>query len=113
MVRFSGRLVVLVAIALIVSSVQCAAACTPVSCVDPQPPCHHHKQAPANQKPASCAHELVPATIVQSFHADVLFSSEVVDARFISGVLVSLEMPAIRDVSPPGPDSSPPSVLRI
>jgi hypothetical protein len=74
-----AKVVVLVALALIVSSVQCAAACTPASCA-PQPPCHHHKQAPK----ADC-HELVPATTVQSFVVSVLFSAEPVSASPVAG----------------------------
>jgi hypothetical protein len=102
------RLVVLVAVALIVSSVQCAAACTPVSCVDPQPPCHHHKP-----QPASCSHELVPATNVQSFHAGVVFSLEAVDAQFIPALLMPPEDSTVRNISSPDPPSNPPSILRI
>jgi hypothetical protein len=73
-----AKVVVLVVLALIVSSVQCAAACTPVSSA-PQPPCHHHKQAPK----ASC-HELVPATTGQTFVINVLFSIEPVDPSPVS-----------------------------
>lgn len=74
-----AKVVLLVLLALIVSSVQCAAACTPVSSA-PLPPCHHHKQAPK----ASC-HELVPATTVQSFALSVLFFTEPSDAALVSG----------------------------
>jgi hypothetical protein len=74
-----AKVVVLIALALIVSSVQCAAASTPVSCA-PQPPCHHHKQSPK----ADC-HELVPATTVQSFVVSILFSTEPVDASPVAG----------------------------
>lgn len=111
--KFSSVTVVLVAIVLIVSSVQCAAACTPVPCANPQPPCHHHKQAPSNQKTAACSHELVPATTVQSSVASVLFSSESVDAPFAAGALVSLDVPLVPDASPPSLNSGLPSVLRI
>jgi hypothetical protein len=78
------KVVLLLALALIVSSVQCAAACTPVSCA-PQPPCHHHKQAPK----ADC-HELIPATTVQAFVVDVLFLAEPVDASPVSGSTIQI-----------------------
>ena len=109
MVRFSARTVVLVALALIVSSVQCAAACTPVSCEHPQPPCHHHKPAPANQKSA-CSHELVPATVQPS---TISISLDTVDAPFIAGVFVSPDLPVVQNQSPPGVTVPLSSVLKI
>jgi hypothetical protein len=98
-----AKFVLLVALALVVSSVQCAAACTPVSCA-PQPPCHHHKQAAK----ADC-HELVPATTVQSFVVSVLFSTEPVDASPVSGPSIQIT----QDPYQPLLTGPPLTVLRI
>jgi len=86
---------VLVAIALVIVSVQCAAACTPVSSA--QPPCHHHHQAPA------CKHELVPATIVPSVAIGASFLSHRVDALLAVLDLASFDTSAIENPSPPVP----------
>ena len=109
MVRFSG---LAVALMIIVSSVQCAAACTPVACGDPPSPCHHHKQAPANQKTASCAHELVQAVTNQS-SADIAFSSAPIETSFVPGALVRSNIELIQDPSPPGLTVPPLTILRI
>jgi hypothetical protein len=88
-----AKVVLLVALALIVSSVQCAAACTPASYGAPQPPCHHHKQAPK----ASC-HELVPATTVQSFVVSMLFSAEPVDAAPVTETRITIAQDPHRSI---------------
>ncbi len=95
----------LLALALVVGSVQCASACTPAASA--QPPCHHHKQAPA------CAHELVPATIVQSYVASVSFQSEALNPQPIIGATIILTAPSMQDPSPPGPTAPPVTILRI
>jgi hypothetical protein len=95
----------LVAIALAIVSVECAAACTPVACA--QPPCHHHQQAPA------CKHELVPATIVPSVVIGACLSSQAVDAPLVLGNLASFYTPTIENPSPPGPPAPLLRVLRI
>jgi len=97
------KVVVFVAFALIVSSVQCAAACTPVSCA-PQPACHHHKQAPK-----TTCHELVPATTIQSFVVSVLFSTEPVDAAPVSGPSVEVTQNPYQPI----PIVPPLTILRI
>jgi hypothetical protein len=98
-----AKVVLLVALALIVSSVQCAAACTPVSSATP-PSCHHHKQAPK----ANC-HELVPATTVQFFAVSLLFSTEPVEVSPISGTGVQI----VRNPHQPILNAPPLTVLRI
>jgi hypothetical protein len=98
-----AKVVFLVLLALIGSSVQCAAACTPVSSATP-PPCHHHKQAPK----ASC-HELVPATTVQFFAVSVLFSAEPVDVAPISAT----DFQAIQNSFLPVLNVPPLTILRI
>jgi hypothetical protein len=108
MVKFSG---LAVALMMIVSSVQCAAACTPVVCGDPPAPCHHHKQAPANQKTASCAHELVQAIANQS-STGISFSSEPIEI-FDSQVPVFSTVQIIQHPSPPGLTVPPLTILRI
>src|ERR1700677_1345598 len=95
----------LVALALVLSTVQCASACTPVSARDSQPPCHHHKQAPAR-----CGQELVPATIVQPATHHVSFAAEAVETQFAPGAIVSFRIPVADHQSPPG---SPPKSLQI
>lgn len=90
-----------VALALVIGSVQCAAACTPVACA--QPPCHHHKQSPA------CTHELIPATVVQSSVMPVSFSSEAVHTSLVFFPLDSRDTSAMQE-SPPIP---PLTILRI
>lgn len=95
----------LLALALVVVSVQCAAACTPAA--GAQPACHHHKQAPA------CSHELVPATIVQSSVATVSFQSEALNPEPIIHAAVILHAPQTHDPSPPGPTVLPITILRI
>jgi hypothetical protein len=99
-----AKVVLLVALALIVSSIQCAAACTPASYGAPQPPCHHHKQPPK----ASC-HELIPATTNQPFVVSVLFSAEPVDESPISGA----DIQVLQHASPPILTVPPLTVLRI
>ena len=96
---------VLLALALVVGSVQCASACTPAGAA--QPPCHHHKQAPA------CSHELVPATIVQSYVATVSFQSEALNPQPIIGLTSVLNEPPLQDSSPPGTTVPPLTILRI
>lgn len=98
-----AKVVILVALALIVTSVQCAAACTPVSSATP-PACHHHQQAPQ----ANC-HELVPATAVQCFAVSVLFSAEPVDVAPISTTGIQ----AAQSVAPPVLTVPPLTILRI
>lgn len=95
----------LLALALVVVSVQCAAACTPAAAAPP--PCHHHKQAPA------CSHELVPATIVQSYVASVSFSSEALNPEPIVHAAAILNAPTMQDPSPPGATVPPTTILRI
>jgi hypothetical protein len=92
-----------IALVVVIASVQCAAACTPVATA--QPPCHHHKQAP------SCSHELVPATIVPSTVVDVTFSSEAIP--LVSLTFASTDTSTPIDPSPPGPPVAPPTILRI
>ena len=101
---------VLVAIMLVIVSVQCAAACTPVS--GAQPSCHHHKEAPA------CKHELVPAVLVPSVAIGTsLFSkamfSQAIDAPVVLLGFVPFDIPAIENPSPPGPPVPLLTVLRI
>jgi hypothetical protein len=94
-----------IALALVVGSVECAAACTPVASA--QPACHHHKQAP------SCTHELVPATIVQSFVVDLPSSSQALHAPTILLTLAPFDAPAFQEHSPPGPTIPQQTILRI
>ena len=95
----------LVAIALVIVSVQCAMACTPVACS--QSPCHHHKQAPA------CKHELVPATIAPSVVIGASWSSQAADEPVVLGQLSSFYTPTIENPSPPGGPVPLLTVLRI
>ena len=95
----------LVAIALVIVSVQCAAACTPVACA--QPSCHHHKEAPA------CKHELVPATIVPPVVIGTSWSSRAVDAPVVLLDFASFDTAAIENLSPPDPPVPLLTVLRI
>lgn len=68
-----GRFAVLVAFALLWSSVQCAAFCATEPCIEGistnspvEPPCHHH-QTPSNQAPAPCQHQqLAQADVPQA-----------------------------------------------
>ena len=101
MVRF------LVALALVISTVECAAACTPSSSAEPA--CHHHKKLP----PAPCSHELVPATIVQHVTVDVLISPEALVQPFTAPRLIAVSQPVLDDSSPPGPRSTSLFILRI
>lgn len=93
----------LLALALVVGSVQCAAACTPAA----QPQCPHHKQAPA------CSHELVPATIVQSSVATLSFQSEPVNPAPVIRPAAILDTPPMQDPSPPAPTVPSITILRI
>jgi hypothetical protein len=96
---------IVIALALVLGSVECAAACTPVASA--QPPCHHHKQAPA------CSHELVPATIVPSFVIDPPLPSEAVNPQTDARILISFVTSSNEDPSPPGLNVPPFAVLRI
>ncbi len=93
-----------IALALVIGSVQCAAACTPVS--HAMPACHHHKQAPP------CAHELIPATIVQISVITVPLSAEPVHTPD-ANAQVFFPISTSQDPSPPGPLFPPRTILRI
>jgi hypothetical protein len=93
-----------VALVLVIGSVQCAAACTPITSA--QPPCHHHKQAPV------CRHELIPATTVQTYVA-LEFSPEAVEVPAVIHSMGSLYAGQVQDPSPPGFVVPPLTVLRI
>jgi hypothetical protein len=95
----------LIALALVIVSVQCASACTPTA--GAQPACHHHKRA------AACAHELVPATIVPSAVTDLSFVSEPADPQWAESTFVSFAASTAQDPSPPGASVPRLSVLRI
>jgi hypothetical protein len=90
---------VLVALALVIGTVQCASACTPISSA-----CPHHKQSPPH-----CT-ELVPATPAQPF---VLFLTEAIETSFSAVAPVVLDIEAINEESPPGPHPKSPFILRI
>jgi hypothetical protein len=55
-----GRLIVVLAFALVLASTQCAALCIVGPCTDTgtepagETPCHHQHEAPDNQTPAPC-----------------------------------------------------------
>jgi hypothetical protein len=95
----------LVALALVIVSVQCAAACTPVASA--QPSCHHHKQAPA------CAHELVPATIVQTSAMDLSFSAAALPVPMVTQTVASRHVSTLENPSPPLAGVPRLTVLRI
>jgi hypothetical protein len=105
MVNWERMLKLLIALALVVGSVQCAAACTPAMAA--QPTCHHHKQAP------SCAHELIPATIVQSTVIAPSFISESVAPQLIARPFLAFYATPTHDPSPPGATVPPSTILRI
>jgi hypothetical protein len=91
---------VLVALALVIGTVQCAAACTPISSG-----CPHHKHAPATR----CT-ELIPATPAQPF---ALFLTEAVETPLSAAPPVVIDLEAVDHESPPGPHPKSPFILRI
>src|SRR5580698_3242756 len=96
----------LLALALVTGSVQCAAACTPAA--SPQPSCRHHKNAPV-----VCGHELVPAVINHSSDLHVVIPFEAIEASTIPGIPVLQHASIAKDPSPPGPSLRLMTVLRI
>ena len=92
----------LVALALVVGTVQCVIACTPIPC------CPHHKQVPAN-----CTQELIPAPLVQPLSIQLSFAAEPVAVSLIDGIFASLDVPLVHDPSPPGSTAPIPLVLKI
>ena len=121
-----GRLIVLLAFALVWSSAQCAALCTVEPCrgasgsTAGEPPCHHRHPAPANQIPAPCPHQVLQADVPQSFASTSAPPASValmdVPAAVQSGFSSVLDTSALtsHDSSPPGDQYSPGSMnLRI
>jgi hypothetical protein len=121
-----GRLIVVLAFALVLASTQCAALCIVGPCTDAattpagEPPCHHQHEVPDNQTPAPCPHQTVQADVPQAF-ASALTSLDSIAAVDIP-VVLTVEYSSISDahflpwldLSPPGPQSLPGSaILRI
>lgn len=94
---------VLIALALVIGTVQCAAACTPISSG-----CPHHKHAP----PPRCT-ELIPATPAQPFIVAVQFLTEAIKTSFSVAAPVLFDLAAVNDESPPGSHLKSPFILRI
>src|SRR5580658_5974056 len=96
-----ARFVAVLTLALLWSSIQCAAQCASEPCasqaspVTPaEPPCHHH-HAPSNQTPAPCQHrQLAQADVPQS---SVTSAPAVSIAAMIVPVVLHVELPL-----PPG-----------
>jgi hypothetical protein len=120
-----GRLILFLAFALTLSSTQCAALCVVAPCDEAgsfpadDSPCHHHHEAPDDQTPAPCPHQVVQADVPQTVHSTPASLDNIVVLDFI-GVLEtgfsSLSSPLIETchTSPPGPYFSPGStILRI
>ena len=77
MIVLKGRLGVLIVFALVLANIQCAAFCAVEPCNGSEtasapasdvPPCHQHHEAPGQQTPAPCSHQIV----VQSHAAQPL-----------------------------------------
>jgi hypothetical protein len=107
MVISEKMLRLLVALALLIATVQCASACTPVSAVSGGA-CPHHKQTSPG-----CNYELAPATAAQPSVITVAFAAEAVEIPLAGGVQVFLGMPVVEQPSPPGLQRKPPSIFRI
>jgi hypothetical protein len=121
-----GRLIVVLAFALVLSSTQCAALCIVGPCTDAattpadETPCHHQHETPDNQTPAPCPHQTIQADVPQTF-ASALTSLDHVAAMDMPVALTGEFSPLpdahflpSHDLSPPGPQSSPGfSILRI
>ena len=125
-VLFKGRLIVVLAFALVLASTQCAALCIVGPCTDAgsapvgETPCHHQHQAPDHQVPAPCPHQTVQADVPQDF-ASALTSFDNIGWMDMP-VALTVEFSPLSDahfllsheVSPPGPQSLPgSSILRI
>ena len=98
-----AKLSLILILAVLAASVQCAAACTPAA----MPHCHHHKQAPKQ----ACSNELVAANPAQAWGAAPGVAYEPLSIEPGLGALAPAAMPQALDSPPPGGRSL--SVLRI
>jgi hypothetical protein len=121
-----GRLILVLAFALVLASTQCAALCIVGPCTDAgsapagETPCHHKDEAPDNQVPAPCPHQTVQADVPQDF-ASALTSLDNIAAMDMP-VALTMEFSPLSDahflpsddLPPPGPQSlRGSSILRI
>ena len=117
---FPGRSVLLLALVLALSSVQCVASCTGKTCIEESkapPPCHHSEKAPAKDAPSICGHELILADITQAPIVRNLAQSIFTDEHFERTsfrplTVLNLEAPR-QASSPPGLAVISSTVLRI
>jgi len=91
-------------LAVLAASVQCAAACTPA--VNAMPHCHHHKQAPKQ----ACSNELVAANPAQLWFTAPGTATEPCHFEYASRMIARAATPQAFDSPPPGRSIS---VLRI
>jgi hypothetical protein len=97
------RLVILLALALVVSTVQCVSACVQDDCGAKTQPCHHHDSSPQ----AKCSHE-IPAAKTPTI-APVVTVPIVVDSVSFTTISSATHLTSPQDATPP----SPPLPLRI
>jgi hypothetical protein len=81
----------LVALFVVIATIQCASACVPVATG-----CPHHKHTPAR-----CAQELVPATVAQASTILVSFAAEPIGQLFTRFEARSFDAPPVLSPSPP------------
>ena len=118
MLTSRGTAAVLLAVTLVATNFQCMITCARNTCntaratagtsTADRPPCHHHRDAPGKQNPASCSQQPFLAGTAQT---------QVVQVSFPDACLAALPVPAVRcfrqllfgNVLPPRA-TSPPSL---
>lgn len=124
----TGKLTILLAMALVFGQLQCAAGCTVSACDLTQlseagshnmPPCHRHDTDSSKNNPASsCSHGFVIASVAgfsaaQTHVAAPLVAILSVRPEMNPRALVSGNESAVLTTSPPGSGGPSPLVLRI
>lgn len=123
MAFFKGRLVALMAFALVWSSAQCVASCANgpsagAGTASTEPPCHHHR-GPSNQTSVYCSQPLpqadvpLPLLALTSHAGIVAINVAVVPFIRIPPLTAAAALPMIDVLRPPGLAVPPVLVLRI
>lgn len=121
---FKGRLIALLAFALVWSSAQCVALCANepsanAGTASPEPPCYHH-HTPNSQTPPSCSNQQLPqadaprpllALTSNASHAAI--NVAVVSSIQISLPTAARTLPTLDVLWPPGLAVPPVVILRI
>ena len=121
---FRGKLIVVVAVAILFAQLQCAAACARELCgadfakTQLVPPCHRHQDHSPDRAPRTCRYQAInpPSTSPQpiAFHAPILpVAALTAGSSSTIGLGSRLSYLRVFAFFPPGWVDDPPAVLRI